>query len=383
MVFMFGDIKQTVERALRYFRRELSFAHPVENEILTVFLREHGFDGAAYARHYNDTMQLTPDEALEHFVRFGYRKGRHAPLRISMVAMQALRVTQWHEEWQAEIARRATRAALWTVDPTGNDFAKLLDLLSPAPDHLPTIMIGDSHSAFLTQAPAMLAAGIFPVPILCSGGSARGLQNANSRSQYGPHILDLLARLSSTTLRPPIVFKFGQVDLEFLFDLKRIRDSVTAYTHTAMRQFIDDSIERYAAFLAECSRIYHGTMIVMANFPPTLGDKILRAGYVNAHIAFLNDEDDVEQLRAALIALDHPDLAERTAMTRYWNRRLAEACDMLGLACLEEFDGLLGKDGLIHPDFAVPQDHHLQLRSRRIQHRITAVGARLRELALA
>lgn len=380
---MLGNIKHALRRTLKSIRKRRHFAPAVGPDMLTAFLRAHEFDGAAYASHYSDGHQLTPDEALEHFVNFGYREGRGAPLRLPMAAILALRQTHWHEAWQAEIGRRATWAALWTVNPNGNDFLKLTDLLSAGPDHLPAIMIGDSHSAFLNQAPAMLAAGIFPVLILCSGGSARGLQNTQSQSQYGAHILDLLARLTLVRARRPVVFKFGQVDMEFLFDLKRIKAGITAYESATMRKFIDDSIQRYAAFLAQCHAAYHGPMIVMGNFPPTLGDATLRAGYVNAHIAFLNEEDDIEQLRTALIALDHPPLGERTAMTRYWNHRLAEACDKLGLFYLEEFEGLLGKEGVVHPDLANPHDHHLQLGGRRIQRRITAVGAQLRKLARA
>lgn len=355
---------------------------PSERDALIDFLRINRFDGAAYVRYYSDLAALDADAALRHFADHGFAEGRHAVLGLPLAQMQALRLTQWTEGWQADIARRATGAALWSHDPSGIDLMRFADLLAPSPDHVPAIMIGDSHTAFLTQAPAMLSSGLLPVPMICSGGSARGLHNPNSRAQFRTYILNRLSRLGLMILHRPVVLKFGQVDVEFLFDLKRVRDGDIDYAPAAMRQFIDETVDRYASFIADCRTVCSGRLIVMAIFPPTLGDATVRAGYVNAHIAFLNQEDDVDQLRAALGALDHPDLAERTMLARYWNARLAEACERMAIPFVEEFDALLGEDGVVHAELADPQDHHLQLQSPRAQSRIAAVGARLRELAL-
>ncbi len=380
MVDMWGQIKRAVRRRMRRGDAARQSKSAGDRVARIAFLLDHGFDTAAYIQHYGDLAGMTPEAALDHFVRHGFDEGRHAPLALSVTAIQALRQTRWTDGWQAELARRATQAALSAIPANGTDLERLGDLLAASPDHLPAIMIGDSHSAFLNQVPAMLSAGILPVPILCLGGSARGLQNANSRAQYGAHVRDRLARLGKAAQDRPVVFKFGQVDVEFLFDLKRVHDAATDYAPAAMRGFIDDSVERYVTYLMECRAVCQGRMVVMGNFPPTLGDETIRAGYVNAHIAFINREDDVEQLRAALAALDHPNLAERTAMARYWNLRLAENCERIGLSYLEEFDGLLGDDGMVHPELADPQDHHLLLHSDRAQQRIASVGVRLRAL---
>ncbi len=383
VVDMWRQIKRAVRRRMRRGDAAGRSRSADDRAARIGFLRDHGFDTAAYIQHYGDLAGMTPEAALDHFVRHGFDEGRQAPFTLSVAAIQTLRQSQWTDGWQAELARRATQAALSAMPANGTDLERLADLLAASPDHLPAIMIGDSHSAFLNQVPAMLSAGILPVPILCLGGSARGLHNASSRAQYGTHVRDRLVRLGKAAQDRPVVFKFGQVDVEFLFDLKRVHDGTTDYASTMMRRFIDESVERYAAYLTECRAVCHGRVVAMGNFPPTLGDETIRAGYVNAHIAFINREDDIEQLRAALATLDHPDLAERTAMARYWNQRLAESCERIGLLYLEEFDGLLGDDGLVHPELADPQDHHLLLHSDRAQQRIASVGARLRALVPA
>lgn len=381
---MWGRAKQAIWGSTRNAGQPsaASALDMVERAAMLDFLRAHRFDGTAYTRYYGDLAALDANAALQHFADHGFAEGRHPSLGLPLAEMQTLRLTQWTEGWKAEIARRATGAALWTVDPSGGDMARFADLLTPSPDHIPAIMIGDSHTAFLTQAPPMLASGVLPVPMICSGGSARGLHNPNSRAQFRAYILNRLSRLGMMILHRPVVLKFGQVDVEFLFDLKRVREGATAYIPAAMRQFVDETVDRYASFLADCRAACSGRLIVMAIFPPTLGDAAVRAGYVNAHIAFLNQEDDVDHLRAALGGLEHPDLAERTAVARYWNARLAEACARMALPYLEEFDALLGEDGVIHPELADEGDHHLLLHSPRAQGRIAAVGARLRDLAL-
>lgn len=351
--------------------------------IFVDFLQRYQFDGNAYASYYADLATLDEKSALQHFVQYGFAEGRNAPLGVSMASIQALRQTQWHCGWKIEMARRAAGAALWTVEPGGTDLQRFTDILSPSPDYIPAIMIGDSHAAFLTQTKSMLLSGVLPVPMICSGGSARGLQNAKSRAQYGAYILNRLNFLNSTNLNPPVIFKFGQVDIEFLFDLKRVREKEFKYSSERMKNFIVQTVDCYCNFLALCRSSFSGRLIIMSIFPPTLGDDTLRAGYVNAHIAFLNQEDEAEQLRNSLAALDHPDLAERTEAARYWNQQLASRCNQLALPYLEEFDALLGEDGVIHPELADPTDHHLLLQSPHAQSRIAAVGARLRQLASA
>ncbi|WP_253339689.1 hypothetical protein [Sphingobium sp. OAS761] len=351
-------------------------------DALADFLRSHDFDSTAYIHYYKDLARLDAGAALDHYARHGFREGRKAPFSLSMSTVQALRLTEWTDGWRAEMGRRATHAALWTLDPSGRDLRRFIDLLTPSPDHVTAIVIGDSHSAFLAQATPMLAAGIMPAPMICSGGSARGLSNSHSRAGYRTYILDRLKRLGQMIAHRPVVMKFGQVDIEFLFDLMRVRDGKTRYDPERMRAFIDDTVERYAGFLADCRAVCRGRLIVMSVFPPTLGDATIRAGYVNAHIAFLNEEDDADRLKAQLAALDHPDQVERTAVARHWNERIADMCARMGLDYLEEFDALLGEDGLIQDELSDPGDHHIILRAPRAQARIAAVAERLRAMVL-
>lgn len=257
----------------------------------------------------------------------------------------------------------------------------LVALLAGDPHHIPGLMIGDSHVAFLTHVAPMMAAGILPAPILCNGASARGLGNPDSSANYGGLILQRLDELGSMLLHRPVLFKFGQVDIEFVFDMKRIRHGQKAYDPAAARAFIEQTVQRYAAFLDICRSRCRARIMVVSAFPPTLGDAVVQSGYVNAHIAFMNGEADPAAFRRDLASLDYPDLLERTALARYFNALLGESCKRLAMPFIEEFDALLGPDGTAHPSIANPEDHHIQLDCPLSRNRSLAVGRQIRCLA--
>ena len=354
-------------------------------DYLTFLLRVLNFDGAAYRQRHDDLRQLSGEGLLEHFVRHGLHEGRVAAFSGSVARSQSLIGSfQLPSEDRALLERIVGRSALAVADLDGGTVAALEDLLTPTASLLPVLLIGDSHAHFLFAGPPMLDAGIMPVPFLCSGGSARGLANPRSRSGYGTRILDRLDGLGAKLIGRPIVFKFGQIDVEFVSDLKRIRDNQRRFDIEEARRFIVEAVATYGDFLVRCADVTGARLIVMGVFPPTLNDVALKLGYVNAHIAFLEGIDAVEELGAALARTEMPDLETRTGLHREFNERLATRCAGEGLDYLDEFDVMLDASGTVDPRFTRSHggtDHHLDLSSDATITRMRAVAHSLRALA--
>ncbi|MFC3440154.1 hypothetical protein ACFOKF_02900 [Sphingobium rhizovicinum] len=349
------------------------------------FIQRHGFDVAAYQARYSDMAVVSTETATRHFAMHGWRENRLASFA-HLDAMRQSCMSNPQAGWMRyimQIGMQTLTLKVLTNCRTPESFAGLVQLLAPRDDALPMLVIGDSHTAFLNQPWPMLAAGMVPAPILCSGGSARGLANPNPRADYRGLIFQRLSALGMALLHRPVLFKFGQVDVEFVFDMKRIREGVRHYDGAAARSFIAQSIERYGQFLDECRQYCRGRMIVMGIFPPTLSDETIQKGYINAHIAFLNAEDDARALQQSLAALEHPDIVERMALARYTNALIADVCARRDLPFIDEFDALLGSNGMVLPELAIPTDHHLALAGDHGRRRIMAVGRQIHALAMA
>jgi hypothetical protein len=225
----------------------------------------------------------------------------------------------------------------------------------------PIAVVGDSHSAQLVRRAWRGEQWMLPLHLLCTGASARGLDNPQAASGAGARVRAFLEALASTPM--PVVFKFGQVDVEFIFAFKRLETGATAFDREAFEAFANETIERYVAFLAAvtppalrpCAR-------VAGVFPPALSDAAWRKGYVNAHIAALHGPADPEVLAEGLARLELPSLAERTALHKAFNTRLIEAAGAAGFGVMFGFNALLGPDGTAAPRFlgkARGANHHL------------------------
>jgi hypothetical protein len=352
-------------------------------DVLKPFLLRYGFDGATYVRRNADLAGHSPEGALGHFAHHGWREGRMPGFALNMAQIQRLRLTDWSAPWTQHLAMLAMRATIWDarIHHRPGTLPVLADLMAGSPDHVPALVIGDSHSAFLQNGAAMMAGGVLPAPLICLAGSARGLNNPNSRGRHRDLIFRTLDGLGAMLTQRPVIFQFGQVDIEFLFDMMRIRDGETRYIPDEARRFIRQTIGRYATFLTECRTRSRARFIVMGALPPVLDDATVRAGYTHAHIATLNERDDIDRLRRQLAALEHPDAAARTALARYFNRMMRTACTQARIGFIEEFDALLGPDGLVRRELTNPDDHHLALHSPFMQRRMTAVARQIVAIA--
>lgn len=340
------------------------------------------FDDAAYRRDFPMLGDLAPLEAAAHYHASG-RVERFAvtfglPLAEAQSRIDRLAI----DEDDRDLLRLDVAAAeLRRTDVFGRDVGRTTDLFRPSPAHRPLLVVGDSHGMLYLSEDVLRAGRLLPVPLLCTGASARGLGNPASRAGAGAKIRAVLEARRAELADGRILFKFGQVDLEFVYDYRRIREGRRDFDLAHAVGFAEESARRYVDFLRGLREVTSAKLIVTAALPPALNDAALRDGYLNAHIAELHAGLDTEALRRELQGLDMASWTVRTELARAYNTALAAACAEAGLSFYDDFTPLLGEAGVIAPDLIVwhgGTDHHLCFTSPAAR---CAVGAFARDLA--
>jgi hypothetical protein len=233
----------------------------------------------------------------------------------------------------------------------------------------PHAVIGDSHSRLLIRR-SRRADGAWLAPLwwLETGASARGLGQADARSGAGRRVR---AAINQVLDLPdvPVLLKFGQVDVEFVQVFKRLEAGQLAFEPGAFQTFVDETVSRYATFLADAvSAADRGRVHVCSLFPPTLSEAAWRTGYVNAHLAELHGPAEQQGLADRLSRLTLPSLAERTALHTVFNTVLASTVTAQGFAFSNDQTPFLGADGVVDPVYVGPAagaDHHLDFHASR------------------
>jgi hypothetical protein len=322
-----------------------------------------GFDADAYLRDYPVLAPMTAWECARHFHVYGradWLRIRFArPFAETQSRIEALDLTDAQKD---QLRLDLAASALWQADTSGSDPAQIAKLLRPSPAYRPLAIISDSHGLFYLTEEVLWAGRWLPVPLLCTGASARGLGNPQSRAKAGERIRAHLKRLEGDLAHGAVLLKFGQVDLEFVCDYRRIRDGRRAFDPAHAAAFARESARRYLAFLRDLRAGTPLTLIVTAALPPSLNDAALREGYMNAHIVELHAELSPEALRAELQKLEMPDWKARTELAHIFNAELSQGCAEAGLVFYDDFTPLLGPDGVISPDLLIwhgGTDHHL------------------------
>lgn len=271
------------------------------------------------------------------------------------------RVSIWNRRYHAQLVASLLNAQI-TTHPDCIYEPSFWQRVLPSLERVgrPYLLIGDSHSRLCRLVGANQCAPIVPIHILCTAGSALGLSNPQARSGYGSHLkrlAEVLTHVDATAL--PIVFQFGQVDLEFVSTFRRIATGRNAFDAAWFETFSREVAGSYTTFLTEH---FGGFRTHAASvFPPALSDAAWKEGYVNAHVAELEGEEAAAVMRAVQ-DLDIPDLLHRTALHRRFNDLLRIRCQETGLQFLDLFQDLVGADETVRPDLVVNsggRDHHL------------------------
>ncbi len=166
------------------------------------------------------------------------------------------------------------------------------------------IIIGDSHSKYIK-----ITKGIH---YLCLAGSAKGLNNSNSKSNYNNLILQFVKKMFYTNL----IFLFGGVDLEFVFIDKYVKDNNIDY-----EEFNLNVINNYLSFITK--NFYDKKVTILSVGLPCVDDDNFVKVYINNGGRLLDFENiDPEELKNS--NLNIPNIFTRTEITIDFNKKLEE-----------------------------------------------------------
>jgi hypothetical protein len=264
----------------------------------------------------------------------------------------------------AQVAKSRIERTLWTgkIDPI---LAKLAQAGAA-----PFFVIGDSHTSLYQRTVTYADRWLAPLIMTCNAGSAGGLGNADSRSQYGNR---LLAWARAVTMRKapfdlPVLMKFGQVDAEFGWIFDRIRRGQITFDPSDFQGFAAASVRHYMVFLEQFAALIDPALLrICTIFPPSLSDEAWEEGYVNANIGHLEGDRELDDLRGAVRKLDIPDLATRTGMHAVYNDLLRTACKDAGLVVVDDFHPFVDTDtgflDLSYIAISKGGDHHMDYAS--------------------
>ena len=164
------------------------------------------------------------------------------------------------------------------------------------------LIIGDSHSNNILFNNSK--------HLLCSAGSAKGLNNINSISQYNKLIINDIKQLKCAKL----FFLFGGVDVDFGFIHKYLNNQKIDY-----KEFNLDVINNYLEFIK--NNCYDISVTILSVGLPCLDDSNLKSGLLNGHVNCLENQD-INILKQKLLSCKLPDIYKRTKITLNFNKKL-------------------------------------------------------------
>jgi hypothetical protein len=344
------------------------------DEFIAALLRT-GFSAEAYRDAYGDLAALNWDatQALGHFIRHGLNERRAAPMALDRDALVAL--AQLKPDDSAFKAKLLTSLGSHLFDNVSHPLGDALARRWPAIRALlregaqAYFVAGDSHSNLYSLTGARGSEWLLPIHLLCTGGSAAGLGNPSSHSNYGNHlrqaveVIDTLPGAGDM----PFLLQFGQVDIEFVHHFRRVRDGLRELNLDDYRAFCQAAFDRYIVFvtaLFPAGRRHHVHLVSV--FPPALSDAAWHQGYVNADIAMRENAGPIDALTAGIHALEIASLAERTQIHADYNALLRTACQSHGFQFVDGFTPFLGAEGVVDQRYVVPEaqgaEHHLDSR---------------------
>ncbi len=335
-------------------------------------LQRAGFDVVAYVDRNEDLSILVGDKiaAVRHYYTWGVNELRVAPFQAPLAVLnRIIKDAPISQSLKQKLSQSAALSRAHKDTVYERDELQLRDLLSPSDHYVPLLVFGDSHAAYYHNHAPMVDAGWLPVPYICLAGSARGLINAESRSGYGRLISAFINKNYDVieASRAAVVFKFGQVDLEFVFNFTRMKLGSPDFDYLEFHRFMLETCEHYFSYL-KCVKglMPLGTPFVVASaFPPVLSDVHLRAGYTKVHadVAFANLSSDVmDRLMLVISEYEMPTLRLRTYLHHLFNSELAARASASGWIYQDEFTGFLDATGVVaapYVEITQGSDHHL------------------------
>jgi len=162
--------------------------------------------------------------------------------------------------------------------------------------------------------------------MLCSAGSAKGLNNHNSISGYNNLIINHIKNNNYKHL----FFLFGGVDVDFSFIHNLLKNPTLNY-----KKFNVTVIDNYLKFIT--NNFHNKSVIILSVGLPVLDDEHLMTGLLNGHINTL-ESIDLANLKKDLRLLDLPNIYKRTEITLHFNQKLKQKIRNLHLPNIKFLD---------------------------------------------
>lgn len=330
-------------------------------------VRACGFDQDLYLRSSGDLIEsgYTPKEALLHFLAFGTRERRPAPFGPLLDGLKTLRALPianhddahalFRSVYEGQLRNQTTVDRLWQ-----GISADLLGTLRELAGR-PYIVLGDSHANHYVRLGWSGGRWLGPLALPCLGASAMGLADDASGAGYGPRLLHW-AKSTATQGGDdaPIFLKFGGIDAEFLWMLRRLRNRAHDARVEDFEEFADQSVARYASFIDRfASLVDPGQLRICSVFPAALADDRWVAHFSALHRDTLTADSGMVRTLQRLVI---PDLRQRTRLRALYNARLRRMCESRRLVYVDDFSPLLDADEVLDERFKPGQHeqaHHV------------------------
>ena len=209
------------------------------------------------------------------------------------------------------------------------------------------LLVGDSHAGDIKFNNYIY--------LSCSGGSAKGLNNPNSISQYN----NLIINNVNNNNYKHLFFLFGGVDVDFSYIHKYLEKHNINYL-----DFNLSVIKNYLNYIV--TNFSNRSVIILSIGLPVLDDEHIKKGLLNAHINFL-EKKDLVQLEKSLSTAILPDIVERTKIALNFNEQLKNEIHNLSMSNIKFLDitSFTYDDNLmrIKDDFFTKNDHHNNYRA--------------------
>jgi hypothetical protein len=180
------------------------------------------------------------------------------------------------------------------------------------------LIVGDSHSKLINFKNS--------VNLLCSAGSAKGLNNPNSISGYNNLIINHVKHNNYKHL----FFLFGGVDVDFSFIHNLLKTPELNY-----KKHNITVINNYVEFIT--TNFHDKSVIILSVGLPVLDDEHLKKGLLNGHINTL-ESIDLENLKNDLLHINLPNIFKRTEITLDFNKQLENKIRNLNLPNVKFLD---------------------------------------------
>lgn len=191
-------------------------------------------------------------------------------------------------------------------------------------------LFGDSHVRSFRHIAQQLD---FDIHYFVSA-SAKSLIKSNSQTNTGFNIISIL-RNSDYKL---VAFRFGQVDIEYIFPLKLLLNSTFDFL-----SYVDSIIHDYLAFVKKCMMLFPKTSFSVASIQPTcLADNSLKSTF---HL--LNSEKNFGIPSSVIDNFNFPSLSTRTWMLYQFNLSLKNSCASLNIPFADNFIDFVDKSNMI------------------------------------